>query len=846
MVDDMSQNLEARSLDGAQNSWAYVVTDLTQSEVQRELDALNRDLAEPSKLFVSASNHCSVTVSGPPSRLKLAFRESDILRYSKFAALPVFSGLCHAPHIYTREHASRVLDAPSIQNLGQTHTHFIPLHSTESGKPFEMVSSYQLLEDIILEILTRSIHVNHITSAVVDQLKVSNTDKNMSVLGFAATKHPFVDLISRLEANHITISNSNMLSWINIEQVGNSGLRNPSESPIAIVGMACRYPGGANDLDSFWELLEKGRDVHTKIPADRFDVDSHYDPTGKRINSTLTPYGCFVDEPGLFDASFFNMSARESLETDPMHRLALVTAYEALERAGYVPNRTPASDVKRVGVFYGQASDDYREVNTAQDIGTYFIPGGCRAFAPGRISYFFGFWGPSFSCDTACSSSLATVQQACTSLWAGDADTIVAGGLNILTNPDAFAGLGRGHFLSSTGNCKTWDSTADGYCRADGVGSIVLKRLEDAEADNDNILGLIPAAATNHSGDAVSITHPHAAAQTELFTKVANRAGIDPLDVNYVEFHGTGTQAGDSTEIESVLNVFAPSKYIPPLETIRNMLANDFPATRKRRPEQPLYIGAVKSNIGHGEAAAGVTALIKVLCMLQNDAIPPHIGIKNVINPVLPRDLVEKRNVHIPFEKTSWSQQSHGRKRLAVINNFSAAGGNTTILLEEAPKRPKSPTKDTRQHYVIAVSAKSRPSLTGNINSLISYLDSHPEVSLADLSYTTCKLRTCKSSFEHIMSWIKVVLLVFYLSNLGCRYSTNTSSSPSSDIRIKPRRATTAAHKKPWVGYKPQSHHRSGTSTCGFRICRSRKHVYRGREEALSEPSRVCIRDPKI
>jgi monodictyphenone polyketide synthase len=325
--------------------------------------------------------------------------------------------------------------------------------------------------------------------------------------------------------------------------------------------MACRYPGGVNDLESFWELLEKGHDVHAKIPPDRFDVDSHYDPTGKRINSTLTSYGCFIDEPGLFDASFFNMSAREALETDPMHRLALVTAYEALERAGYVPNRTPASNVKRVGSFYGQASDDYREVNTAQDIGTYFIPGGCRAFAPGRISYFFGFWGPSFSCDTACSSSLATVQQACTSLWAGDVDTVVAGGLNILTNPDAFAGLGRGHFLSSTGNCKTWDSNADGYCRADGVGSIVLKRLEDAEADNDNVLGVILAAATNHSGDAVSITHPHAGAQAELFTKVANRAGIDPLDVSYVEFHGTGTQAGDATEMESVLNVFAPSKY---------------------------------------------------------------------------------------------------------------------------------------------------------------------------------------------------------------------------------------------------------------------------------------------
>ena len=169
-------------------------------------------------------------------------------------------------------------------------------------------------------------------------------------------------------------------------------------------------PGGATDTEKFWELLEKGLDVHRKIPADRFDVETHYDPAGKRVNASHTPYGCFIDEPGLFDAPFFNMSPREAQQTDPMQRLALVTAYEALERAGYVANRTPATNLHRIGTFYGQASDDYREVNTAQEISTYFIPGGCRAFGPGRINYFFKFSGPSFSCDTACSSSLATIQ----------------------------------------------------------------------------------------------------------------------------------------------------------------------------------------------------------------------------------------------------------------------------------------------------------------------------------------------------------------------------------------------------------------------------------------------------
>ena len=496
--------------------------------------------------------------------------------------------------------------------------------------------------------------------------------------------------------------------------------RGPMQSKIAIVGMACRYPGDTTDTEKYWTLLEQGLDVHRKVPADRFDIDTHTDPTGKRTNTSITPYGCFVDDPGHFDAHFFNMSPREAQETCPMQRLALVTAYEALERSGYVSNRTSSTKLARISTFYGQSSDDYHESNTAQEIGTYFIPGGNRAFGPGRINYFFKFSGPSFSCDTACSSSLATIQIACTSLWSGDTDMAVAGGMNILTNSDAFAGLSSGHFLSKTGGCKTWDSQADGYCRADGVGSIVLKRLEDAEADNDNILGVIVAAATNHSAQAISITHPHAGAQAELYQQVMRRGGLDPRDVSYVELHGTGTQAGDSVEIESITNVFAPM------------------VGQRRRSDQPLHIGAVKANVGHGEAAAGVTALMKVLCMLQKNAIPPHVGIKNSINPSFPTDL-DKRNVHIPFKKTAWPRIV-GKKRLAVVNNFSAAGGNTTIALEDSPPIERV-FADPRSKHVVTISAKHRSSLRGNIESLLSFVEANPDVSIADLSYTTCARR---------------------------------------------------------------------------------------------------------
>lgn len=293
--------------------------------------------------------------------------------------------------------------------------------------------------------------------------------------------------------------------------------------------------------------------------------------------------------------------------------------------------------------------------------------------------------------------------------------------MNVLTNSDAFAGLSRGHFLSGTPNaCKTWDCEADGYCRADAMGSIVMKRLEDAENDNDNIIGVICAAATNHSAEAISITHPHAGHQAYLSKLTMSRAGIDPLDVNFVEMHGTGTQAGDAEEIQSVTDVYAP-------------------ITKRRSAKNPLYIGAVKANVGHSEAAAGVTALIKVLLMFQKNVIPPHVGIKNSLTSTFPKDL-NIRNVRIPYEKTEWPRMPE-KKRIAVVNNFSAAGGNTTLAIEEASIREEAIEKDPRSTHVVALSAKTKTSLKGNLERLLAYLNDNPHVSLADLSYSTTARR---------------------------------------------------------------------------------------------------------
>ena len=300
----------------------------------------------------------------------------------------------------------------------------------------------------------------------------------------------------------------------------------------------------------------------------------------------------------------------------------------------------------------------------------------------------------------------------------GECDTAVAGGTNIITGSDMYAGLSRGQFLSKGGPCKTFDNTADGYCRADAVGTLVLKRLEDAEADNDPILGVILGSATNHSSQASSITQPHGPTQEALYKTLLNQAGIRPFDVDYIEMHGTGTQIGDSTEFQSVSNVFAP--------------------TNGRKPDQPLYVGSVKPNLGHSEAAAGVTAVVKALLMFKENTIPPHVGIKGEINHNFPS--LDERHIHIPTQNESFRRKD-GKQRRILINNFGAAGGNTSLLMEEPPVKPQDKSRNARSTHIVTVSAKTATSLKKNKQMMLSFLQTHPETSLADLSYTTTSRR---------------------------------------------------------------------------------------------------------
>ncbi|PQE06757.1 polyketide synthase protein [Rutstroemia sp. NJR-2017a BBW] len=664
--------------------------------------------------YISAVAPSNVTISGRPSILKKLQSESSFKTYS----LPINSPY-HAPHLFTPSDIDEILGELHDERL-KTYKPRLPLLSAASG---EIITASSLTE-LLRKAITDSVYEQIRWDEILEYFEGEDfEDMSLETVDIFPVLSNAAQLISTV-LNRSTKTAVSIRDVLNTTTSASEPVRPTGKfehSNIAITGFSGRFPEAASN-EEFWQLLRDGRDVHRTIPTDRFNWKTHFDASGKKKNTSRVQYGCFINEPGLFDARFFNMSPRECQNTDPAQRLAITVTYEAMEMAGMVTNRTPSTQQDRIGVFFGVTSDDWREVNSGQDIDTYFIPGGNRAFVPGRISYFYRFSGPSLSIDTACSSSLAAIQTACTSLWRGDCDSAVAGGTNVLTNPDNFAGLDRGHFLSTTGNCNAFDDGASGYCRADAVGAVILKRLEDAEADGDPIYGVIRGSYTNHCGQTDSITRPHEGDQLSVFQRVMRHADANPLDVGYIEMHGTGTQAGDATEMKSVLAAFVPG--------------------HDRKANHPLYIGSAKANVGHAESASGVTSLIKILMMMKMNEIPPHVGIKTKINHNYPLDL-EERNVHIARKPVPWRRSDSARgKRAVFLNNFSAAGGNTALLLEDSPIREVNPSnQDSRTVHLVTVTAKTASSLQGNISNLIEYLDTH-QVSLPSLSYTTTARRT--------------------------------------------------------------------------------------------------------
>lgn len=717
---------QSGSQSGVARSWSLVAAGQAASQAVKEFGERSK-LPLTARPFVSAHALHGITVTGPPSSLA-KLTSSEEFKNIKHKEIPIFAPY-HAKHLFSQEDVWEALGQLAESDLATTSN--VPVLSASSGQATGANNFHSLLKAAVEEILLQEIEWAQILSGIQTTFEGFKAPQ-LKILPFGTAADQLIQsglkqttLGSSLPAppsgSKPSFKQEPSFSPSPPEATSAPGKR----SKIAIVGMSGRFPG-ANSTEAFWDLLREGLDVHKEVPPLHWNKATHCDPTGAGKNTSATPFGCWLDDPAAFDARFFNVSPREAPQIDPAQRIALMTAYEAIEQAGIVPDATPSTRRDRVGVFYGVTSNDWMETNSAQKIDTYFIPGGNRAFIPGRINYFYKFSGPSYAVDTACSSSLAAVHIACNSLWARDVDTAITGGTNILTNPDFTSGLDKGYFLSRTGNCKTFDDAADGYCRGEGVGTVILKRLEDAVADKDPILGLILGAYTNHSAEAESITRPHSGAQRAMFNKILNSSqdAVDPTSVSYIEMHGTGTQAGDASEMQSVLQTFAPSVGI-------------------RNGDQPLYLGSAKSNIGHGEAASGVSSIIKIMLMMQENTIPPHCGIKSRINHKFPTDLNE-RNVRIARDGPVPWKRSASQPRRVFVNNFSAAGGNTALLIEDAPlisDLSASQGNDTRNSHLVAISAKNALSLEGNLRSFLRFIQKNPGASISELSYTTTARR---------------------------------------------------------------------------------------------------------
>ncbi len=476
---------------------------------------------------------------------------------------------------------------------------------------------------------------------------------------------------------------------------------------IAIIGMGCRFPGQVDSPDTFWELLRNGKDAIAPIPPNRWRV-ADYLEAGE--------YGGFIANPDQFDANFFRIAPREAKLLDPQQRILLEVTWEALENAGINPQTLAG---KATGIFVGMFSHDYEllqlKQNQSPDFDAYFATGNAGAMAAGRIAYTLGCQGPAITIDTACSSSLVAVHLACQSLQQGESELAIASGVNLLLSPELSLTFSQAGMIAPDGHCKTFDAAANGYVRSEGCGVVILKRLEDAIAQGDQILAIARGTAINQDGFSNGLTAPNGLAQEAVLSKALAQAGIAPEQVSYIEAHGTGTSLGDPIEIKALQGVYG----------------------QNRQPEQPLVIGSVKTNIGHTEAAAGIAGLIKVVLAMQHRYIPPHLHFQQ-INPHIALD-------GIPAHITTTGQGWTGDKLFAGVSSFGFSGTNAHVILESAPQR-QSTTEENLPTHVLKLSAKSEPALQQLIQKYDDWIETHPEISLADICFSA---NTGRGDFDH-------------------------------------------------------------------------------------------------
>jgi acyl transferase domain-containing protein/acyl carrier protein len=499
--------------------------------------------------------------------------------------------------------------------------------------------------------------------------------------------------------------------------------------PIAVIGMACRFPGQATSPDRYWELLDKGQHAISDFPEDRWDVDAFYDPNPDVPGKIYTRKGAFLDQVDSFDSQFFGIPPREAVCIDPQHRLLLEVSWEALENAWQSPEHLAGS---RTGVFVGIGQNDYEKyrlfANNPALIDIYDATGCGFCFASGRLSYFYDFQGPTMSIDTACSSSLVALHQACTSLQARECDLALAGGVQIMLKPETGIYLSRIKVLSPNGRCKTFDASADGYGRGEGCGIVVLRRLSEATARGERILAVIRGSAVNHDGASSGMTAPNGLSQQALLRQAVQNAGIDPVSMDYVEAHGTGTPLGDPVEVNALAAVLGPG----------------------RTPDRPLWIGSVKTNINHLESAAGIAGVIKVILSLQHERIPAHL----LFSTPTPHIAWDRIPVRITDQPLPWPAGGDHPRR-AGVSAFGISGTNAHVIIEEAPMESEQeaaagsrshPPEMDRPLHVLPLSARSPEALTELIQRYRDYLIRHPDLNMADICFSAAAGR---SHFPH-------------------------------------------------------------------------------------------------
>ena len=490
-----------------------------------------------------------------------------------------------------------------------------------------------------------------------------------------------------------------------------------SREPLAIVGIGCRLPGGVDSPESYWDLLLGGVDATRDVPESRWDAGKYHDPIPGKAGKMVTRRGGFLGDIDQFDPQFFGISPREAHSIDPQQRLLLQATWEALEDGGIPADRLAGTNV---GVFIGGFTLDYQLLQNKGRASRYrFKPhsatGMMMTMLANRISFAFDLRGPSMTIDTACSSSLVAVHLAAHSIWNGECNLALAGGVNVMIGPNTAIAESKSGFLSPDGRCKAFDESADGYARGEGGAIVVIKPLAQALRDDDEIYAQILGTAVSQDGHTGSITVPREEAQEAAVVTALREAGIAPGEVGYVEAHGTGTPVGDPVE----------------LRALASALASD------RLAAEPLLIGSVKTNIGHLEAAAGVAGLIKAALVLKHGYVPANLHLENPTRQVSFADL----KIDVPRTGRAFPATE---RRVAGVNSFGFGGTNAHVVLAQSPAPTERYALEPAAAVpltVLPISARSEEALVDTARRLAEHLDRQPEVTLADLGHTLGRRR---------------------------------------------------------------------------------------------------------